>query len=422
MVSNSGGGAAEEAPAATEDTSLLHRELSRIHFSTQHYHLHLHKKTTHALLIALLMIGIIVGGAFTIRHILILRETIPIEKAVEAYVHIGDGKKIWYRTWGNRKHGIPVLFVHGGPGQAIADYGNENAEFFDATKFFVVEADQRGTGKSQPSLREDWKNYKYYTNISIDKISADYEAVRKDVGIDKWLVFGGSWGSTAGLDYSTRYSKHVLGLIIRGIFLDTKRELMDVYADYNYEGLGFQYDEWKLFYELPYLEVSKNASEPELNPDDTFRIMSLYERMFERGDMNAYWRWWVFENNIMETDPSKRYSYTTIDDKHLPEAISVSFFEDRLFLRGGYEEPVDLLNQVPSLRDTHTWVCQGTLDDACPDKYAGKLLATMEMKGVPHTSRYITAGHLAESPEMTECLKASVDNFRQQNSKSLFGF
>lgn len=413
---------------AREDTSLLiiHNDfngvqLHAIHYSREHYHLHLNKKMTHGIAIALCVAAVLVCIALTIQHIVILRETVPIEKAEEHYLDIGDGLNIWYRTWGNRKRGTPVLFVHGGPGQAIADYNNENSDYFDATKFFVVEADQRGTGKSQPSVRDDWKNYKYYTNISIEKISSDYEAIRKNLDIDQWLVFGGSWGSTVGLDYSTRYPDRVLGLIIRAIFLDTKRELMDLYGASNYVGLGREYDEWKSFFELASQEAAK-AGEDELDADDTFRIMSLYERMFERGDKDAFWRWWVFENNLMETDSSNRFDYTVIEDEFLPEAQSVSFFEDRLFLRGGYEDPIDLLTQVPSLRNTHTWVCQGTLDNACPDKYAAKLLATMEEKGVPNSSHFITAGHLTNSPEMIDCLKASVSDFREENRQGWFEF
>ena len=414
---------------AKEDTSLLiiHSDyyngvhLHAIHYSREHYHLHLHKKTTHGVAIALFMAAGLVFLAVTIRHIAILRDTIPIEKADEHYLDIGNGLLIWFRTWGNRKRGTPVLFLHGGPGQAIADYNNENSQYFDATKFFVVEADQRGTGKSKPSVRDDWNNFKYYTDISIEKISADYEAIRKHLGIDQWLIFGGSWGSTVGLDYSMRYPHRVLGLIIRAIFLDTKRELMDMYGASNYVGLVREYDEWSSFFELASQEAV-NAGEGEVDADDTFRIMSLYEHMFERGDKDAFWRWWVFENNLMETDPSNRFDYTLIVDELLPVAQSVSFFEDRLFLRGGYEDPIDLLKQVPRLRNTHTWVCQGTLDNACPNKYAAKLLATMLEMGVPNSSHFITAGHLTDSPEMAKCLKASVNDFREENQQGWFEF
>jgi len=115
---------------------------------------------------------------------------VPVQHASEHYLDIGNGMSLWYRLWGNRESGIPVIFVHGGPGNCIADYGYGNARFFDKNKFFVIEVDQRGTGKSQPSVRDDCRNMKYYYNISIDQMSHDYELIRKELKIDTWLVFG----------------------------------------------------------------------------------------------------------------------------------------------------------------------------------------------------------------------------------------
>ena len=115
--------------------------------------------------------------------------------ATEAHFPIGKGLALWYRTWGNAANGIPVLFVHGGPGNSVAHYKDINQTFFDVEKFFVVEVDQRGTGKSSPSVENDYRNMQHYLDISIDKMSGDFEMLRCHLNIDKWLVFGGSWGS-----------------------------------------------------------------------------------------------------------------------------------------------------------------------------------------------------------------------------------
>ena len=150
---------------------------------------------------------------------------LAIHEAEQNLLDIGEnGIKLWYQTWGNRSSGIPVLFVHGGPGNCVADYEGINGKFFDKNRFFVIEVDQRGTGKSQPSVRDDFTNMKKYLDISINKMSADFELVREKLGIQKWLVFGGSWGSTLGLHYAQTYPVRCLGLIIRGIFLNTKEE------------------------------------------------------------------------------------------------------------------------------------------------------------------------------------------------------
>ena len=90
--------------------------------------------------------------------------------------------KLQYHTWGNQANGIPVLFVHGGPGNCVADYEGINAKFFDKDQFFVIEVDQRGTGKSQPSVRDDFKNMQKYMDISIKKMSADFELIREKLG------------------------------------------------------------------------------------------------------------------------------------------------------------------------------------------------------------------------------------------------
>ena len=125
-----------------------------------------------------------------------------------------------------------MLFVHGGPGNSIVDYdemvgggwGAANARFFDPEMWFVVEVDQRGTGKSQPSVRDSVDHMAFFKDITIADMSADFEAVRECLGLTQWLVFGGSWGSTLGLDYAERYPDRCLGLIIRGIFLNTEDE------------------------------------------------------------------------------------------------------------------------------------------------------------------------------------------------------
>ena len=90
-----------------------------------------------------------------------------MNQAEENLLDIGKGMKLWYRTWGNTSKGIPVLFVHGGPDGFENYYNAINEKLFDKYKFYVIEVDQRGAGKSQPSVRDDYKNMKLYTNISI---------------------------------------------------------------------------------------------------------------------------------------------------------------------------------------------------------------------------------------------------------------
>ena len=174
---------------------------------------------------------------------------IPIERATEHWLELDDTLQLWYRTWGNPTNGIPVLFVHGGPGNAIADYHDGNKRFFSAEQFWVIEIDQRGTGNSEPSVRDDWRNMEYYKDISIDQICADFELVREALGIDQWLVWGGSFGSTLSINYGTRYPERSLALILRGIYLDTAAEVDAVYSRRTYEKNPKRLAEFEILYD-----------------------------------------------------------------------------------------------------------------------------------------------------------------------------
>ena len=241
----------------------------------------------------------------------------------------GLGDAIWFRTWG-RSDGIPVVFAHGGPGNAIADYfGNSNTRFFADmdNSYFVVEIDQRGTGKSQPSVRDDWKNMKHYRDISIDKMCADFEAVRQHLGIDQWLVWGGSFGSTLAINYGERYPESTMALIIRGVYLDTAEEVYAVYSRNSYLDHPKRLHEFDILYEYAarYIAAKKyhnnvaarsksssnNTTQEErqqltqaLDPDDAEGLLRAYAQMVTDGDQSAIWHWFVFENNLMEIDPA----------------------------------------------------------------------------------------------------------------------
>jgi len=211
---------------------------------------------------------------------------IPIEAALEYWVWVDENHtmKVWYRTWGNRETGQPVLFVHGGPGNAIADYNNGNKKFFSDELFFVVEVDQRGTGNSQPSVRDNWRNMKYYMNISIDEIVADFEIVRTSLDIEQWMVWGGSFGSTLAINYATRYPERCLALILRGIYLDTVEEVEAVYSRSTYVKNPNRLAEFDEFFDYAQL----HSDEP-LNANNAQQILRAYERLIQSGDRYAIW-------------------------------------------------------------------------------------------------------------------------------------
>ena len=336
---------------------------------------------------------------------------VPIQQAHEHILDIGGGLSIWYRIWGNLESGIPVLFVHGGPGNCIADYGFGNARFFDQHEFFVVEVDQRGTGKSHPSVRDDCRNLQYYQNITIGQMSDDFELVRKDLNIDKWLVFGGSWGTTLSIDYAERYPEPVLGLILRGIWLNTRPEFDTVFTRSAYLGNEEQLAKFNTWFELAAQEAT-NSGETELDPDDGERFFRLYGRLIQQCDKHAMWRWHSWENNQMEEDPKQLLDPFTIDPNILPEAMSISFFENRLFLDGTYDNPSKLLERVHKLKDIHIWICQGLGDKVCPTKFGAlKLTDALANAGITTRAQFLDAGHEDTNPLVAQCLEDSVGDF-----------
>jgi len=385
-------------------------------------------------------------------------QVIPIENAQECEQKLVVDSvdfvpiEIWYQTWGN-PNGIPVLFVHGGPGQCVGDYENMNGKFFDSSKYFVVEVDQRGTGKSTPSVRDDPANMALYRDIDLAQMSQDFELLRKHLGISQWLVFGGSWGSTLGLDYAERYPTSCLGLIARGIFLATAKEMDAVYtrngiqklpptpdrrnvknfltfwkvANQEYEKLLLQSatdeDAKKLLSSIVAKGKRNELFEKDdyssgqfpivLDPNNSYGMLKLYERLIVAGDREATWKFYVFEYNLMEEDESKLLDFEVIDESLYEEARSVSFFEARLFLKSVYESEVDLLGSVSSLADVPTWIVQGRSDAVCPDKFARDLEAELQrLGGVLKGSYFLAnAGHKASSTRISDTLIKMVDEF-----------
>ena len=258
-----------------------------------------------------------------------------------------------------------------------------------------------------------------YMDISIEQMSADFEQIRESLGIERWLVFGGSWGSTLGLDYALTYPGRCLGLILRGIFLNTTAEFDAIYKRESFRGNARRLDEFDTFFELAANEVLRRG-EPALDPNDAERFVRVYEQLIVAGDRDACWRFYAFENNLIEEDPTKLIDPRAIDEAEYAEAQSVSFFEARLFLRGTFESPVQLLGErLQKLAGLHTWIVQGTGDEVCPEIFAQQLVAGLQAAKVPHTAYFFPAGHSAKSDEMSKMLRKCVDEFTQSQVAAL---
>jgi len=192
-----------------------------------------------------------------------------------------------------------------------------------------------------------------------------------------------------------------------------------IYCRKSFAGNARRLAEFDTFFELAANEVARRK-EPPLSPNDAQRFVSVYEELITAGDRDAIWRFFVFENNIIEEDPAKLLDPRVIKESEFAEAQSVSFFEARLFLKGTYEVPIELLGKRlgqlaadpekgrPAVR---TWVVQGTGDEICPEIFAQQLVEGLESARVPHTAYFFEAGHSAKSDRMSKMLRKCVDEF-----------
>eukprot|EP00588_Corethron_pennatum_P029703 CAMPEP_0194313840 /NCGR_PEP_ID=MMETSP0171-20130528/10685_1 /TAXON_ID=218684 /ORGANISM="Corethron pennatum, Strain L29A3" /LENGTH=417 /DNA_ID=CAMNT_0039068969 /DNA_START=33 /DNA_END=1286 /DNA_ORIENTATION=+ len=318
---------------------------------------------------------------------------------------------VHYEEYGNPE-GKPVLFVHGGPGGGTAP---ENARYFDPRSYRIILVDQRGCGKSTPfaALEE---------NTTWDLV-ADFEKVREHLGVDTWMVFGGSWGSTLGLTYAMTHPDKTTELVLRGIFLLRQREL-----DFFYEGRGTNYlfpAEWEDYQaEIPTEELGEAGGS---------YIKAYGKRL--RGELgedkkrSAAKAWSVWEGSTSRLIPPPREN---ILSKWAGDDFSLAFarIENHYFtggaasggngMAGFFEKDGWLLEQdnLATIADIPTVIVQGRYDVVCPavgahDLHAGLIEAAEE---AGHSNRatlhVVTTGHSSFETDIIEKLVAATDSFR----------
>lgn len=276
--------------------------------------------------------------------------------------------------------GIPVLVVHGGPGGGCEDY---HRRFFDAERFRIILMDQRGAGRSTP-LAELAGN-------STDRLVADMETVRNFLAIDRWLLFGGSWGSTLSLVYAETYPERVYGLVLRGIFLCRPRDIHWFYQD----GASRIFpDYWRDFLEPI--------------PED------------ERGDLvSAYYRKLTSTNELEQIQAAKAWSvwegrcatlYPNPDVvehfSHPHVAIALARIECHYFMNNAFLEPDQILRDARKLADIPGVIVHGRYDMVCPLENALALGAVW-----PEADLRIirNAGHSASEPAIVDALIKGVE-------------
>jgi proline iminopeptidase len=293
---------------------------------------------------------------------------------------------IYYEVCGNPK-GLPVVFLHGGPGSGC---NPTQRRFFDPAHYRIVLIDQRGCGRSEP-LGAIEQN-------TTDDLVDDIDAIRSALGIEQWLVFGGSWGSTLALAYALQHSDKVTGLIMRGIFLSRPSELNWFLGQVQ----AFFPEPWESL--CAYLPTNKRH-----NP------LEAYANLIFTDDINvsipAAIHWNTFESSIMSLLPRPTSSDSEINGEvELARArVQIHYIQNLCFVGGR-----DLLAEVKSkLGCIPTTIIQGRYDMVCPPVTAWELSRAM-----PHAHFHIVddAGHSAMETGITSALVAATEKFKSQNS------
>ena len=303
----------------------------------------------------------------------------PIEPFNSGFME-RDGHQIYYEQCGN-PNGKPAVFLHGGPGGG----GSTTVRrFFDPKKYHIVIFDQRGCGRSKPHGCLE-------KNTTWDLVE-DIEALKKILGFKKWLVFGGSWGSTLSLAYSQTYPTSVSEMVLRGIFMLRKKELDWFYQ----EGASNIFPEaWEKFLE----PIDENQR------DD---LMSAYHKIFKSDNEEKKlaaaiaWSRWEGSTSSLSYNPDMADSFS---NPHF--ALAFALIENHYFVNKGFLEHENQLIEsgIDIIRNIPTTIVQGRYDIVCPMTTAWEL-----SKNWPEAKLTIapSSGHTAFEKEIThELIKAT---------------
>ena len=289
---------------------------------------------------------------------------------------------LYWEESGNPQ-GIPVLFLHGGPGSGTSP---KHRQFFDPAYYRIVLFDQRGAGQSTP--------YGEYRDNTTPLLIDDIERLRNLLEIAQWLVFGGSWGSTLALAYGQAQPQRCLGFILRGIFLCSRSEI-----DWFLYGMA-QF--------FPEVHAQFVAPLPQAERHDL--LQAYRQRLFDADPaiyMPAARAWSRYEGQCLYLKPDPE----AIDDFSTDAvSIGVGRLEAHYFLHGGFMTPGQLLQGVPHIAHLPAVIIQGRYDVVCPPVSAYRL-----HQAWPQARLQIIddAGHAGFEPGTARALVAATEQFRR---------
>jgi proline iminopeptidase len=300
----------------------------------------------------------------------------PLEPYHRDFLDVGGGHRIYFEESGN-PHGFPVIFVHGGPGSHTRP---AHRRFFDPDLYRIILFDQRGCGQSTPvGLLSD---------NTTPHLVADMDALRRDLNVERWLLFGGSWGSTLSIAYALAHVDRVAGMILRGVFLGSRAEV-------NWFLSGV-----RSFVPEAWAEFSRDAVGP---------LVEHYRRLTDAPGhavaLAAARRWCDYEARVMEPANACASGGAGSAQEMLARVrVQLHFLAHDFFLR-----PNELLDNLWRIRNQPVIIVQGRMDMVCPPSTAlavAQAIENCELRMVA------SGGHSALQPEIAQELCAATRHLR----------
>jgi proline iminopeptidase len=318
----------------------------------------------------------------------------PIEPYLSGILDVGDGQQLYWEECGNPA-GKPVVFLHGGPGGGIHP---KVRRLFDPERYRVVLFDQRGCGQSRPHASDPRADLSANTTWHL---VADIERLREDRDIERWQVFGGSWGSALALAYAEQHPDRVTELVLRGIFTLRRSEL-----DFYYNGgAGQLFPEW---YEMFLAPLGGRSFAGDA-------ILAYHDLLFDpdpavHGPAGLAWSTWEAATITLEHDDDL---VTDFSDPAF--ALAFARIENHYFFNRGWLTEGQLIANAGRLTDIPGVIIQGRYDVATPAVTAYELHQAWpqaEFRIAP------VAGHAFSEPGILEALVAATNRFAHEYDTS----
>ncbi len=302
----------------------------------------------------------------------------------EFYMPVSGGHQLWVAEYGN-PDGLPVVFLHGGPGAGCESY---HPRFFDPQQYRIILFDQRGAGRSKPhaSLQDNTTQH----------LIADMEVIREHLAVDQWVVFGGSWGSTLGLAYAQTHPQRVLGLVLRGIFLCRNE---DIEWFYQHGASEIFPDYWQ-----DYLA--------EIDAHERDNMVAAYYKKLTASDLQvrrqAAYQWSIWEGRASTLRANKNVAGHFAND-HV--ALSLATIECHYFINQAFLKPNQLTDNADRLKQIPGYIVHGRYDVVCPLSQA---FALHQAWPQAHYTVAPASGHSATEPEIIHALITATRDMAQR--------